>query len=137
MWDKSGDFAINIPASMASISEMAQIRIKIPVVEEISTPVIREGKREHPRTSHHGTCRGRGGVFSSLYTLARDPVAVDRDEVIIKELGCYSEGVEISQRQVFQDQQPDLHRKYDASTTGVSVETLLKSYHYCQRPGWR
>jgi len=27
---------------------------------------------------------------------------------------------------MFQDQQPDLHRKYDASATAVSVETQLK-----------
>jgi len=100
MWDKSGDFAINIPASMASMSEMARtrirIRVKISVVEEISTCVIREGKREYPRTKHHCTWRGPGGLFWSGYTLARNPVAVERGEVIVKELGCYSERVEIS-----------------------------------------
>ena len=76
-------------------------------------------------------------MFSSRYTLARNPIEVDRGEVIVEELGCYSEGVKISQRQGFQDQQPDLRRKYDASATAVLVETLLKSYRYCQRPGRR
>jgi len=32
----------------------------------------------------------------SRYALARNPVAVDRGEVVVKELGCYSEGIEIS-----------------------------------------
>ena len=94
MWDKSGDFAINIPASIASTSEMAQIRTNTPIVGEISARVIREEKRQHPRTRDPSAYRG--GSYSSRYTLARNPVEVDRGEVIVKELGCYSEGVEIS-----------------------------------------
>jgi hypothetical protein len=61
-----------------------------------------------------------------MNALEGNSVAVDEREVIVKELGCYSQGIEVTQRQGFQDHEPDLHRKYDAAR--VTIETLMKYY---------
>lgn len=72
------------------------------------------------------------------YALLCNPVAVDGGEVIIEELGGYSQGIEIAEGQAVQDQEPDLDREYDASasTTTVSVGILLIS-HYCRQMSGR
>ena len=57
-----------------------------------------------------------------------NPVTIDRDEVVVEELGYYSQGVETAEWQVFQDQEPDLCRKYDTTPTSESVEVLVTNY---------
>jgi len=55
-------------------------------------------------------------------------VTVDRGEVVVEELGYNSQGVEVAEWQAFQDQEPDLCRKYDTTPPSESVEILVTSY---------
>jgi hypothetical protein len=94
-WDESGDSTINIPANVASTKEVEAInttRKIVAVVRDISNSMVRWSTREgHPRTRGY-FCWS----FWSKYTLSRNPDTIDRDEVVVKELGCNSQGVEIA-----------------------------------------